>query len=169
MSAQPQKATNPDAKAAPPTPPPPEGLRFQRQRHWWRRRFRLPRPLAGASFSRSQSWPNALIFAVAATLASLFFINFCAAVFRCGCVSLWNSADGHCNIHMAGASHCPWCMYGHVASAVPWAFIVAAQAAISFWPRPMRTGLRLVSAMAAFPVAGALLAAAYGLSSGYWK
>ena len=47
--------------------------------------------------------------------------------------------------------------------------IVAAQAAISFWPRPMHTGIRLVSAVAAFPVAGALIAVLYGLSVGYWR
>jgi hypothetical protein len=60
-------------------------------------------------------------------------------------------------------------MYGRVASAVPWALIMAAQAAVSLWPRPMHAGVRLLSAVAAFPVAGALLALAYGLSAGYWK
>jgi hypothetical protein len=33
----------------------------------------------------------------------------------------------------------------------------------------MRAGLRLISAMAAFPVAGAIIAVAYGISTGYWK
>jgi hypothetical protein len=47
--------------------------------------------------------------------------------------------------------------------------ILAAQAAICFRPRPMHAGVRLLSAVAAFPVAGALLALAYGLSAGYWK
>jgi len=114
-------------------------------------------------------WPKALIFAAAATVTSVFFIDFCAAVFRCGCASLWSGAEAHCNIHLAGARHCPWCMNGPVASAVPWALIVAVQAAISFWPRPMHAGVRLVSAVASFPAAGALIAAAYGHSTGYWK
>ncbi|HXB75577.1 MAG TPA: hypothetical protein VNY05_45510 [Candidatus Acidoferrales bacterium] len=113
--------------------------------------------------------PGALIFAAAGTVASLFFIDFCAAIFRCGCVSLWRGADAHCNIHLAGSRHCPWCMNGVGASAVPWALIVAVQAAISFWPRPMHAGVRLVAAMAAFPAAGAVIAMAYGLSAGYWK
>jgi len=111
---------------------------------------------------------KALIFGASATVTSLFFINFCAAIFRCGCVSLWSGADAHCNIHTAGTHHCPWCAHGQVASAIPWALIVAVQVAISFWPRPMHTGVRLASAMVAFPVAGALIAFVYGLATGYW-
>jgi hypothetical protein len=107
--------------------------------------------------------------AAAGTVTSVFFIDFCAAIFRCGCVSLWSGAAAHCNIHLAGTRHCPWCMNGLVASAAPWALIVAVQAAISFWPRPMHAGLRLVAAVAAFPVAGAVIAVAYGLCAGYWK
>ena len=114
-------------------------------------------------------WPNALVFSAGAAVASLFFINFCAAIFGCGCVSLWSGADAHCNIHLALSRHCPWCMHGRVASAIPWALIVAAQATISFWPRPMHAGVRLVSAVAAFPAAGALIGVAYGLSAGYWR
>jgi len=33
----------------------------------------------------------------------------------------------------------------------------------------MHAGVRLVSALAAFPVTGALLALAYGLAVGYWR
>jgi len=84
-------------------------------------------------------------------------------------VSLWNGADAHCNIHQPGARHCPWCAHGRAASGVPWALIVVVQAVISFWPRPMRVGLRLASAMAAFPIAGALIAVTYAISAGYWK
>jgi hypothetical protein len=113
-------------------------------------------------------WPQALIFAAAATVTSVFFINLCAAIFGCGCVSLWNGADAHCNIHLAGSRHCPWCIHGQVASAVPWALIVAAQAAISFWPRRIHAAVRLVSAVAAFPVVGAVIAVSYGLAVGYW-
>ena len=112
-------------------------------------------------------WPNALVFAAASAATSVFFINFCAAIFACGCASLWSGADTHCNIHLSGSRHCPWCMHGRMASAIPWALIVAAQAAIAFWPRPMHIGVRLASAVAAFPVVGALLALAYGLSARY--
>jgi hypothetical protein len=60
-------------------------------------------------------------------------------------------------------------MHGPVASAIPWVLIVAAQAAISFWPRPMHTGVRLGSAIAAFPIVGTAIALAYGLAVGYWN
>ena len=162
MSGRPQQPANPDGQAARPAPP-----QVQVQR--WGGRFRLPRPLTGATDSDTHRRLSALIFAVAAAVTSVLFINFCATVFRCGCVSLWSGADAHCNIHMAGARHCPWCEYGLVASAIPWALIVAVQAAISFWPRPMRMGLRLASVMAAFPAAGAVIAAVYGISAGYWN
>ena len=113
--------------------------------------------------------PNALVFAAAAAVTSAFFINLCAVIFACGCVSLWSGADAHCNIHQSEAHHCPWCANGRLASAIPWVLIVAAQGAIGFWPRKMHTGLRLVSALAAFPVAGAVIAIAYGLYAGYWR
>jgi hypothetical protein len=113
--------------------------------------------------------PNALIFVAAAAVTSAFFIDFCAAIFRCGCVSLWRGADAHCNIHLAGSHHCPWCANGLVASAIPWLSIVAAQAAISFWPRGMHAVARLAAAVLAFPLTGALIAAAYGISAGYWR
>lgn len=113
--------------------------------------------------------PNLLIFLAAAAVSSVFFINFCASVFRCGCVSLWNGADAHCNIHMAGARHCPWCASGTVASVIPWVLIVSMQAVVSFRPRPMKVGLRLGMALVAFPLAGALVALGFGLATGYWK
>lgn len=112
---------------------------------------------------------NTVIFAAAAAVTSLFFIDFCAAVFRCGCVSLWRGAIAHCNIHTAGTHHCPWCAHGMAASVIPWALIVAAQAAVSFLPRPMPTGVRLASAVAVFPVAGGIVAVGYGLATGYWR
>ena len=110
-----------------------------------------------------------LCFVAAATVTSVFFLNFCAAIFGCGCVSLWSGADAHCNIHIAGSRHCPWCAHGLAASMIPWALIVAAQAGVSFSPRPMPTAVRLASAVATFPVAGAVIAVAYGLASGYWR
>ena len=109
-----------------------------------------------------------LIFAAAAMLTSVFFIDFCAAIFACGCASLWAGADAHCNIHLAASRHCPWCAHGRTAAAIPWALIVVVQAAISFWRRPLSVGVRLSSAVAAFPVSGAVLALAYGIATGYW-
>ena len=113
--------------------------------------------------------PNTWIFAAALTVNSIFFINFCATVFRCGCASLWNGADARCNVHSSGSHHCPWCSSGLAASVVPWALIATAQAAASFWPRQMPLPLRMFAAIAAFPAAGAVIAVVYGLVSGYWK
>jgi hypothetical protein len=116
-----------------------------------------------------RGWRKALIFAAAATVTSVFFINFCAAVFQCGCGSLWSGADAHCNIHTDGAHHCPWCAHSMIASVIPWTLIVAAQAAVSFLPWPMHTGVRLASAVAAFPIVGGIVAVGYGLATGYWR
>jgi hypothetical protein len=107
-------------------------------------------------------------FAAAATVTSVFFIDFCAAVFRCGCASLWRGADAHCNVHAAFGRHCPWCAHGLAASIIPWALIVAAQASVAFLPRPMHGGVRLALSLALFPIAGGIVAAAYGLATGYW-
>src|SRR5262245_10743722 len=108
-----------------------------------------------------------LTFVAAATLTSVFFIKFCATVFRCGCASLWSGADARCNIHMDGVPHCPWCAHGLAASTVPYLIMVAAQAAIAFHSRSIPPILRLLGAVAAFPVVGAILAAIYRLVSGY--
>lgn len=110
-----------------------------------------------------------VIFLAAAAVTSAFFIDFCAAVFGCGCVSLWRGADVHCNVHSAGVHHCPWCAHGMAASVIPWGLIVASQAAVSFWPRTMPAAARLAAALAAFPVAGGIVAVGYGLAAGYWK
>ncbi|HTS61686.1 MAG TPA: hypothetical protein VMH28_06655 [Candidatus Acidoferrales bacterium] len=117
----------------------------------------------------ARRWHNTAIFAAAATVTSVFFIDFCAAVFHCGCVSLWRGADAHCNIHAAGTHHCPWCAGGMAASLIPWALIVAVQAAIGFWPRAVHPGVRLASALCAFPLAGGIVAMLYGLATGYWQ
>lgn len=112
---------------------------------------------------------KALTFTAAATITSVFFINFCATIFQCGCASLWNGADARCSVHLHAARPCPWCSYGLAASMLPYAIIVTAQAGISFWPRPIAPVVRLLAAAAAFPATGAILAAIYGLATGYWK
>ena len=96
----------------------------------------------------------------------MFFINFCSLVFQCGCHSLWAGADRMCNVHAAGARHCPWCAhnpaFGYLAMVVP-------QALISFWPAALSWKTRLGAALGAFPVFGGLAAVVYGIASGYWK
>lgn len=112
------------------------------------------------------------IFGVALTVTSLFFINFCATVFQCGCQSLWGAADKFCNIHAAHAHHgikgCPWCSFGYAGYALVFGLIATAQLLAAFiprWPLPARLALSL----AAFPVAGGILALVLGLYTGYWS
>jgi hypothetical protein len=110
--------------------------------------------------------PRVLTFAASVAVTFAFFINFCAAVYRCGCHSLWAGAAATCNIHHAGTKHCPWCAQN------PWwalAAMIASQAAASFWPGEARWPLRLAAAVAAFPAAGGIVAAIQGYLAGYWN
>jgi hypothetical protein len=113
--------------------------------------------------SRAQ---KSLIFAASAIVTSVFFIDFCGAVFQCGCRPLWAGADAFCNIHHASGPHCPWCQHNPY---IGYAAMIGAQAAISFWPSPAGWGARLGVALAAFPVLGGVAALIYGLASGYWR
>jgi hypothetical protein len=114
--------------------------------------------------------PSAAIFLVAAAVTSVFFINFCATVFHCGCQSLWTTADKYCNIHAAHGKHCPWCVFGYTGYAGVFGSMLAAEAAVAFGG--VRLGwhwlVRLFGALAAFPVTGSILAVALGLYTGYW-
>ena len=107
-----------------------------------------------------------LIFVASAGFTSLFFINFCATVFHCGCHALWAGAADACNIHMEATHHCPWCTqnpsYAFAAMLIP-------QALISFWVTPWPWWKRLAVALAAFPVFGGAAALLYGWKTGYWN
>ena len=113
-------------------------------------------------------FPRLAVFAAAATAASLFFIDFCNLVFQCGCRSLWAGAADHCNIHMAGAPHCPWCSSA-VLGDTAFAAILVAQAVVAFWPGSWSWMMRLLAAIAAFPIVGAVAAVISGWMSGYWR
>ena len=106
-------------------------------------------------------------FAISVTLTSLFFIDFCAWVFRCGCHSLWAGADAACNIHAMHGRHCPWCAHGTAGYAVVVALVCAPQLAVSM---SSRWGLaaRTISAIALFPVTAWTVALVFGWFSGYW-
>jgi hypothetical protein len=108
---------------------------------------------------------KALIFLGSAGVSCVFFINFCALMFRCGCQSLWAGASSACNIHLAGVHHCPWCAHN---SALAFAAMVGPQALISFRPAAWSWWKRLALAFAAFPVFGGIAAIIYGVASGYW-
>jgi hypothetical protein len=110
-----------------------------------------------------------LIFAGAAAVTSLLFINFCHLVYQCGCQSLWAGAADHCNIHHADLRHCPWCSIGIAGAATVWGTIVGVQAVVVFGLRGIGTAVRAVLALVAFPVAGGILAVIAGVAQGYWN
>ena len=107
------------------------------------------------------------IFVASAAVTSVFFINLCHLVFRCGCDWLWANADKHCNIHNATGKHCPFCSFGYEGYAGIFGTLVVVQALVSFLPAwPWKT--RLAAALAAFPITFGVLALALGKYTGYW-
>ncbi|MCS7023444.1 MAG: hypothetical protein NZV14_01485 [Bryobacteraceae bacterium] len=113
--------------------------------------------------------PKLLIFLLAATTTSVFFINFCNFVFDCGCTWLWAGAAEHCNIHHRAAKACPWCKLSFPGQLGVWLTMVVPQAWISFWPFQWSWFFRLAVALAAFPLAGSVTALFTGIWTGYWK
>ncbi len=113
---------------------------------------------------------SAAIFVIAAAVTSLFFINFCATVFRCGCQSVWGLADKYCNIHAAHGKHCPWCVFGYAGYIGVYGSMIATQALVVIGGMRLGWGWfqQLAVALAAFPVSGLVLAVALGLYTGYW-
>jgi hypothetical protein len=108
-----------------------------------------------------------LPFAVSFLVTSAFFINLCAAIFRCGCRALWAGADTACNIHAPHVHHCPWCAHGTTGYTAVMVLLCAPQLAVSLWPRWGRL-TRTLTALALFPAMGLVVALAFGWYDGYW-
>lgn len=107
------------------------------------------------------------VFVVAATVSSVFFIDFCNLIYACGCKSLWAGAAESCNIHTHGAKHCPFCAIGTVGSYSVWGVIVVVQGLVAFSRLDFVS--TLLGSLAAFPVTAGVLAVALGLWMGYWS
>jgi hypothetical protein len=111
------------------------------------------------------------IFLVAAVVTSVFFINFCATVYQCGCQWLWGDAARFCNIHAEHGKHCPWCAIGPAGGRAVWGAMLCSQAVMAFggirwgWSRMAR----LAASLAAFPASGLVLALVLGWYMGYWN
>jgi hypothetical protein len=123
-----------------------------------------------SAFSRlaSASMRRLSPFLISFAVTSVFFINFCSWIFKCGCRSLWAGADAACNIHAMHSHHCPWCSHGHAGQALVMMLICAPQLAIALaakWSWPVRT----IVATALFPAAGLLVALAFGWADSYWR
>lgn len=126
---------------------------------------------AGCHVSKSRPSRRSLaaIFLAAAVVTSVFFIDACNLIYDCGCRPLWAGAASHCNIHQPGSRHCPWCSVGTAGAAAIYFAVLGVQAAAVFLPSRVGTAARAAGALAAFPVAAALLGIAIGLLTGYWR
>jgi hypothetical protein len=98
---------------------------------------------------------------------SVFFVDWCAVVFECGCRSLWSGIATYCNIHAEAGPHCPWCEHPLIGGGVAFA-----AAALAQWLAVYRTNgsswKRLVLALVAFPVASGLVALVQRFAWNYW-
>ena len=113
--------------------------------------------------------PGVLVFLAAATVTSVFFLDFCNWIYDCGCRSLWAGADAHCNIHQPDAKHCPLCSIGVGGFGTAFLAIIVPQGVLSFRPERWAWFKRLAAAIAAFPLAGAAIAVPLGWVMGYWE
>ena len=113
--------------------------------------------------------PRLAVFVFCVALTGATLIDFCNAVYACGCKSFWSGADEHCNIHHATGKHCPFCTHGGIGFVFTALLIFSAQAWISFRAPKWTWWQRLGGGLAAYPVLGGLGAALVGLSQGYWS
>jgi hypothetical protein len=109
----------------------------------------------------------AALFAIG--LTSVFYIDLCDLIFRCGCDHLWAGADARCNIHNADGRHCPFCSFGWAGYGITYGGIVAPQALLAFRPKRWTLWRRLAAAVLAFPLIGGLQALVLGWATGYWN
>lgn len=105
----------------------------------------------------------------AATITSVFFLNYCNAVFQCGCQGVWAQLDAHCNIHNPSGRHCPVCTLPIAGQVGIWAMMVIPQVLLAFAKNSWSTGKRLVLSVSAFPVLGLVPMVGLGLLMGYWS
>ena len=109
-----------------------------------------------------------LAFLIGAGFASVFFLNFCDAVYQCGCRSLWDGADAHCNVFDETNRDCPFCAHRPWGDAIPLGAILSAQGFVCFSRSKMSMRVRALGALLAFPVIGGLVAIAFGILTDYW-
>jgi hypothetical protein len=109
----------------------------------------------------------ALVAAIA--LSSVFFVDVCGLVFRCGCRSLWAGASSACNIHHAVGPHCPWCAHPLAAGAVAFFGVAAVQALVLLRPGRGGVALRFALALLSFPLTAGLVGVIQGLLWDYWN
>ena len=115
---------------------------------------------------------RSFLLLVSATVTAIFFINFCDLVYQCGCRSLWNGADAHCNVHDPETRDCPFCQHPPWGGVVPLGVILGGQAGVCL-SRKERYGRsvsrRLAISIMMFPVVGGVVALGFGVATGYWS
>jgi hypothetical protein len=109
-----------------------------------------------------------LALGAAIAISSVFFIDVCGLVFRCGCRSLWSGAAAACNIHHAAGPHCPWCAQPLAAGAVAFFAVAGVQALVLLGRGRGGLAPRLAIALLSFPVTAALIGAVQGFLWDYW-
>lgn len=113
--------------------------------------------------------PRLAVFLVCVVVTAATLINFCNAVYGCGCQSYWNGADAHCNVHHATGKHCPFCTHGGTGFVFAGLLIFGAQAWICFRARGWTWWQQLAGGLAAYPALGGIGAGLVGLLQGYWS
>jgi hypothetical protein len=112
---------------------------------------------------------TAVLCGIALALNSVLFINLCNLVYQCGCKSLWDGADEHCNIHAKHGRHCPFCSHGNTGYGLFFSAILFPQFGIAYISRRRSAALQLSAILVSFPVCFAIVALVVGLMDGYWK
>ena len=99
----------------------------------------------------------------------VFHNQLCGWLFRCGCVWEWSGGWACCNVHNPAGPRCPWCTARHYVSWTTDCLVLALmvlalhEASRRGWPRPAAAA----AAAAVFFVAGAAVALAFKVATGY--
>lgn len=112
---------------------------------------------------------TAVFCGVALVLSSVLFINLCNLVYQCGCKSLWDGADEHCNVHAKHGRHCPFCSHGNFGYGVIFSAILFPQFGVAYAARRRSPVQQLTATLVSFPMFFGIVAFVVGLMDGYWK
>ena len=112
---------------------------------------------------------TAVFCLVAFAVTSVLFINFCNLAYGCGCHSLWDGADAHCNIHNKYGKHCPWCSHGEAGYGIIFNAVLFPQFLAAFAARRRSLVQQLLITLLSFPISGGIVAVVVGVMDGYWK
>lgn len=116
----------------------------------------------------ARSRPLILAAVLALSTTGVFFVDVCALVYDCGCLSLWEGASAACNIHEASGPHCPWCEHPLAGGAIALLGTMAVQLGVLLSPGSATIAVRFVLSLLAFPIASGTIGWVQGLLFNYW-